>query len=180
MKLNIGCGMWGTLENPWSDPHAYNADFGGPLPGWVNVDYHAPPNLLPDHNFVQWNLNELPWPFGKDMFEEVRAYHILEHLDDFIIALREIHRVALDRALVDIVVPYAGTIGDAANPYHKHHFNHRTFEHFCRGVADTNDLDMRWRGFSIVRQFLREKGQEVFEDFIWRSANMQVMMRVVK
>jgi len=178
MKLNIGCGMWGTLRNPW--PGGYNSDFGGPLPGWVNVDYNLPPNIGPEHSFVQWDLNETPWPLLDSQFDEIRAYHILEHLNSFVEALSEIHRVALPRALVDIVVPYAGTIGDVANPYHRHHFNHRTFEYFCVGIADTNDLDMAWRGFSMVDQRLRETGDEVFQGIAWRYANLQTRMRVVK
>src|SRR3990172_7351523 len=167
MKLNIGCGMWGTTGNPWPDPTAYNSDFGAPLPGWVNVDYHLPHGILPEHNFVQHDLNVIPWPFESNSFDEVRAYHILEHLVDLLSVMREVHRVALPDAKVDIVVPYAGTVGDVGNMAHRSHFNHRTFTYLCEGV-ETNDLDFGKKLFRMVRQFLREQTFEVFGGIDWR------------
>jgi hypothetical protein len=94
--------------------------------------------------------------------------------------MREIHRVARSGALVDIVVPYANTLHDVANPYHKHRFNHLTFLYFCCGHGPTNDLDLAWRGFLFVEHRLREVGQEEWEGFVWRLANYQVKLRVVK
>jgi len=180
MKLNLGCGMWGTVLNPWPPEAPANFDFGAPLPAWVNVDYHRPPNLSPGVVFVEHDLNALPWPFPDNTFDEIRAYHILEHLTDVVTVMREIRRVAINGAKVDIVVPYAGTLNDISNPQHRHHFHHRTFEWFCQNAGDTNDLDFAERGFVMISQHLREKGQEDFQGITWRIANLQTVLQVVK
>ena len=81
-KLNIGCGKY-------------------KLPGFHNID--SWPGATPDQ-FV--NLDELPLPFEDNTFEEVRADHVLEHLNNPFGLILELHRVCVPGALIRIKVPH--------------------------------------------------------------------------
>ncbi len=87
---------------------------------------------MPD---VLWDLNKFPYPFEDNTFDEILAYSILEHLDNVVKAMEEIHRIAKPGALVDIAVPYWDGYGFATDPTHKTMFTEDTFEFFT-GKAD--------------------------------------------
>lgn len=72
------------------------------------------------------NLNDLPWPFDDNTFDEVYAHSILEHLDNFIRTMEEIHRVSKPGALVHIIVPYYRFV-NAYSPAHRTFFTEYTF-----------------------------------------------------
>ena len=38
---------------------------------------------------VVHNLNDLPWPWGEDRFDEIIALDVLEHLDEFFPVMEE-------------------------------------------------------------------------------------------
>src|SRR4051812_33063329 len=67
------------------------------LPGAVNLDVTL--DTSPD---VVHDLNRRPWPFPDDSFREVVALDVIEHLDDVIGSMEEIHRVCRDGAVVRI------------------------------------------------------------------------------
>lgn len=82
-RLNLGCGSYKE-------------------PGFLlNVD--GDPLAKPD---LVLNLDEMPYPFPDDYFEEIRAYHVLEHLSNPFAVMREIHRILAPNGLVIIRVPH--------------------------------------------------------------------------
>ncbi len=108
MKLNLGCG-----------PHA--------LPGFVNLDVYQFPGVTTVHD-----LNNYPYPFADNSFDEIFASHILEHLDDFVGAMKELHRIAKPGAKIKIKAPYFSGPG-AYRVSHKHFFFHlETFNYFTK------------------------------------------------
>lgn len=92
MRLNLGCGF-------------------NKLDGYVNVDVE--PSCKPD---VVHNLEATPWPWPSGSIDEIRAYHVLEHVGQqpvaFIRIIKEIHRILVDGGKLDIVTP------------HEHHDNY--------------------------------------------------------
>ncbi len=110
-KLQLGCGL-------------------AKREGYINVD--SIEAVKPD---VLWNLNEFPYPFDDNTFEEVLAYSILEHLDDVVKVMEELHRIMKPNAILDITVPYWDGFGFASDPTHKTMFTEHTFEFFT-GKAD--------------------------------------------
>ena len=82
MKLNIGSGY-----------KRYD--------GFLNVD--DDPLVSPD--FVV-NLETGKLPFEDNSVEEIKAHHILEHIENFIPLMQEFYRVCKHGAIIDIVAPH--------------------------------------------------------------------------
>ena len=110
-KLNLGCGV-------------------GKLEGYVNVDSASAVN--PD---VVWDLNDIPYPFEDNRFDEILAFSVLEHLNDTVKVMEEWHRIASPGAMLDIRVPYWDGYGFATDPTHKNMFTEATFDFFT-GKSD--------------------------------------------
>lgn len=86
MRLNLGCG-------------------GRKFPDWINVDKF--PTCGPDQVV---DLEQFPWPWPDDSVDEVRMYHVLEHLGAetgvYLGIIKELYRVCRDNAAIHIIVPH--------------------------------------------------------------------------
>jgi SAM-dependent methyltransferase len=94
------------------------------IPGFINVD-------IASHADVQIDLNKEALPFEDNSVDLVFSYHTLEHLDNYLFALSEIHRVLKHNGIFLLGVPYVTlTKFNLVNPYHKQHFNEHSFRFF--------------------------------------------------
>jgi len=105
-KLNLGCGK-------------------NILPGWVNMDWH--PRLKPD---VVHDLNQFPYPFPDQAFEEILCQEVLEHLDDVVRVMEELHRLLKPGGKLKIIVPHYSCSNAYTDPTHKHFFGMRSMDYF--------------------------------------------------
>ena len=140
--LNLGCG----------NKH---------IAGAVNVDAVA--STGPD---VVHDLNQRPWPLPDDRFSEVHAYDVIEHLDDVVKTMEEIHRVCRHRAIVRITVPHFSSANTFTDPTHRHQFSSRSF-HYVTGEHDFS--------FYTQSRFSRRASAIVFQpsvlnSMVWRLA----------
>jgi len=120
-----------------------------PEPDAVNVDIAA--DTSPD---VVHDLDERPWPLPSDHFDEVLAYDVIEHLDDVIATLEEVHRVCRDGAVVRITVPHFSSANAFTDPTHRHYFGWVSL-HYVTGEHDFafyTRARFRRRASSIVFQ----------------------------
>jgi len=129
MKLNIGSGIY-------------------PAQGYINldIDKSVNPDIVRD---ITRGL-----PFCDEHFDEVRAYHFLEHLspENFLFALGEVYRVLIHGGIFDIIVP----LGITDDPTHKIFFTDRSFNVFL----DKNSQYYYKRGMiwtKIQSQILEQK-----------------------
>ena len=97
--------------------------------GAVNVDCNA--GVVAD---VTHDLNRRPWPFADNSFSEVLAYDVIEHLDDVVAAMEEIHRVCQPGARVKITVPHFSCANAFTDITHRHHFGWFCFGYFTGGA----------------------------------------------
>lgn len=81
-KLNLGCGEFKKE-------------------GYVNLDYID--DLDPD---VVHDLNVFPYPFESNRFRLIEANHVLEHLDNPFMAMKEFHRLLAGDGELIIRVPH--------------------------------------------------------------------------
>lgn len=140
--LNLGCGL----------KH---------VPGAVNLDVTAA--TKPD---VVHDLNVRPWPFEADTFDEVRANDVIEHLDDLLATMEELHRVCAPGAVVSITVPHYSSPNAFTDPTHRHYFSLFSFHYFTG--------ENQFPFYTSVR-FSRRASQLVFHPtllnkIVWRLA----------
>ncbi len=100
--------------------------------GAVGLDYCAESGAD-----VVWDVNKVPWPFPSDTFCRVHMSHIIEHVDDVIEAMREVHRVARNAADIFITTPHFSSHNSYTDPTHKHHLAAATFEYFTNREFQT-------------------------------------------
>jgi SAM-dependent methyltransferase len=104
-KLNIGCGE-------------------KRIPDALNIDFN--PAVHPD---IVHDLNKLPWPFERNSFVEVLAFDVMEHCDDVVRTMDEIHRVCSPDASVRITVPHFSCSNAYTDPTHRHFFGYESFDY---------------------------------------------------
>ena len=104
-KLNVGAGL------------TY-------IPGFVNIDVSPKADVTLD-------LSQDVLPFDDSSVDLVFSYHTLEHLENYLFALGEIHRVLRHGGRFLLGLPYATHAdGHLVNPYHRHSFNESSFDFF--------------------------------------------------
>lgn len=102
-KLDLGCGR-------------------NKAPGSIGVDSN-PGATAAD---VIADLNH-PLPFPDSSFDEVRAVHVIEHVNDIMKAVAEIHRVARSGGLVYLATPHYTDSNSWRDPTHRWHLNTYSF-----------------------------------------------------
>jgi len=104
-NLNLGCG-WDYRD------------------GWHNVDIRESVN--PDEVV---DLDVRPWPWPDNHFEHVRAWNVLEHVEDFHETLHELHRVVQPGGTIAVAFPHPAGRSQWVDPTHRHQIVPETFEH---------------------------------------------------
>lgn len=102
------------------------------------------------------DLNVFPYPFKDNEFDGIICNQVLEHLNDVIKVMEEIHRISKPGALVKIWVPHFSSADAYGDPTHKHFFSARSFDYFTGDIPE-------FQYYSKVRY----KKQKVMIDF-WR------------
>jgi SAM-dependent methyltransferase len=96
------------------------------MPGFYNVDLVELPGVD-----VLADLNEPFDALPDDSVQAIYCRHTLEHVDNFIGLLGEIHRVVRPRGTIDIVVPHFSNPYYYSDPTHVRFFGLYTFFYFC-------------------------------------------------
>jgi SAM-dependent methyltransferase len=113
------------------------------VPGSVGVD--ANPTTKAD---VIHDLNVFPYPFPSNEFDAVIAEHVLEHLENVIGVMEEIHRIAKPGAKVFIEVPHYTSQDFYTDPTHRHSFTSTSMDYFIPGSGGLYDF-----GYSATARF---------------------------
>lgn len=110
-KLNLGCG--GDIKK-----------------GYINLDMRKAPGVDIVHD-----LNKFPYPFEDNEFDEIVAYNILEHVDNMLKTMEELHRILKQGGKLDIITPHYNGPMAWGNPEHRRGYGHDTFFYFVKGYA---------------------------------------------
>src|SRR3989344_4898284 len=115
--------------------------------GYVNMDV-----LKISGVDVVHNLNKFPYPFKNNEFDEVYASHVLEHLDDFIIVMKELKRICKPGALIKIRGPHFSCGVAYRDPTHKRLFSYHTFDYFTEECFyDLPNFKIKYRKLNFTR-----------------------------
>jgi SAM-dependent methyltransferase len=88
------------------------------------------------HADVLHDLNITPYPFPENHFDEIVCDNVLEHLDNVVNVIEELHRIAKPDARLTIVVPFYAHRNANTDPTHKHFFGVHSFDYFVDGTAN--------------------------------------------
>lgn len=96
------------------------------VPGAIGVDQVALEGVD-----VVCDLGKFPWPFQNDEFDRVHANHFLEHCEDVVAAICELHRITRSgEGRISIRVPHYTSWNYYADLTHRVPFSYRSFDHF--------------------------------------------------
>lgn len=76
------------------------------------------------------NLNIFPYPFNDNEFDEIYLDNVLEHLDNPMEVMEEVHRICKAGGNVKVIVPYFRSVWAFIDPTHKHFFTVDSFAYF--------------------------------------------------
>jgi len=107
VKINLGCGR-------------------EILKDYINLDIVQLEGIDIVHN-----LDEFPYPFVDNMFDEVRMKSIMEHLENVQKTLEELWRISKPNAIIIIRVPHFSSLGAFVDPTHKRFFTYYSFDYYC-------------------------------------------------
>jgi SAM-dependent methyltransferase len=163
------------------------------IPGALGIDVVAGTQADIVHD-----LNRFPWPVADDAFEVIRLWSVLEHLDDTLGVLREVHRVARAGATVIIGVPHFSSANAFTDPTHRHFFSGRFLDYLVPGTelhelygfyGDTRfqmqerrvTLSPFWARLRLTRFLNRRLNwYETYLCYLIRGADIQLKLSVVK
>ena len=106
MKLDVGCG-------------------DAKVEGAIGLDCVGLPGVDVVHD-----LNQYPWPFENDSFDEIYLNEVIEHLPNTIKVMEEIYRICKPTGKVHIRVVYWNHMHSISDPQHVSFFNETTWEFF--------------------------------------------------
>jgi predicted SAM-dependent methyltransferase len=136
-KLNLGCGK--DIKE-----------------GFVNLDSVKNPGVDIVHD-----LNKTPWPLKDNEFDYIFASSTIEHLDNLILVMEEIHRICKNKARIEIIVPHFSSLGAYIDPTHKKFFSYYSFDYFTNNFDYNFYTEVR---FNIIkRKIVYGKGLFFFE-----------------
>lgn len=98
-------------------------------PGWVNLDSSS---AIPGVDVVH-DLDTLPLPFPSERFTHILAQDVLEHLQDPVGTLRELHRILRVGGRLTIRVPHFTSRNNWTDPTHRNRFAIEWFDFFVQG-----------------------------------------------
>jgi SAM-dependent methyltransferase len=97
---------------------------------------------------------EAPLPFRSHTLRRVFCFDVLEHVNDLLSVMCEIHRVLEPGGTVLITTPHFSCANSYADPTHKRRFAWGSFDYFTEGYR-LSDCSAR---FKIARRIIRFHG----------------------
>ena len=76
------------------------------------------------------DLNVFPYPFESSSAEAIYLDNVLEHLEDVVATMEEVHRIGQGGCIVRIDVPYFRSRWSALDPTHRHAFTSGSMAYF--------------------------------------------------
>jgi len=96
------------------------------IPEAIGVDRVAIENYVD----VVHNLDTIPYPFESCSVKEIHMYHVLEHLNDPIKKMEELHRILKPEGLIYLRVPHFSSMGAFSDLTHIRPFGFTSFDCF--------------------------------------------------
>lgn len=93
--------------------------------GSIGVDYSD----RHDADIIH-DLNVFPYPFADNSIDQVYLDNVLEHLDNPMAVMAEVHRICKNGAEIKVIVPYFRSAWAFIDPTHQHFFTVDSFAYY--------------------------------------------------
>jgi SAM-dependent methyltransferase len=93
------------------------------FPGSIGLDIS--PDTAAD---VVHNLDERPFPFDDNSFDQVLLQDVIEHVEEPIAVMEELHRICRPNARIQLRTPHFSSVLAYGDPTHKHYFSRIAIE----------------------------------------------------
>ena len=161
--LDLGCGPHGKKE------------------GSVGLDVRPAP-----HVDVVHDLNQYPYPFPSDEFDQIEMSHIIEHITRPLHLMNEVHRIAKPGATIRIITPHYSSQLSYGDLEHYHHFGYITFLtlqntglfSIQRHKLHFTDL-YKVFGINLLGNWFPRRWEKYFA-FIFPALYVEVFLQVIK
>ncbi len=100
------------------------------FPGAIGADLNRR-----SHADVICNLAGFPYPFRPNSFDHIVCDNVVEHLEEVVAAMQEIHRILKPGGDVLILSPHFSSDDSYADVTHRHSFSIRAFDEFLAQVS---------------------------------------------
>jgi SAM-dependent methyltransferase len=100
-------------------------------PGAIGADLNRR-----SHADVILDLDQLPLPFHDNSFDSLVANSVVEHVEDIVRFMEEVHRVCRPGARVHLVTPHFSSADAYADPTHRHYLSLRSFDYFTGAMPE--------------------------------------------
>jgi SAM-dependent methyltransferase len=98
---------------------------------------------------VASDLDIYPWSWNSNYADTIYCIDVIEHLQNVVRALEEIHRILVPSGLLHLQVPGAHSQISFRDPTHLHFFTMESFDYFVPGTELEKDYGfysrMRWK-----------------------------------
>jgi len=120
------------------------------------------------------DMNEVPWPFEDNTFEEIVLDDVLEHSNNFLGVLKELYRVGNNGCIVKISVPHFSSDNMYTDPTHTTFFSSRSFNYFDKSLGYKHNFYLQDVNFKIKKvhlsfreYFTHDGNKPFFNPFKW-------------
>lgn len=117
------------------------------------------------------DLNDTPWPFPDNSFDIVIAEHVVEHLQDVVRTVEEVHRILRPGGVWYVEVPHFSSHHQHTDPTHLHSFGARSFDYFVPAAGGVYSFHYARADFRKRLARLNGPKRSMLHRLLYRLAN---------
>lgn len=145
-------------------------------PGAIGMDVNPRTNADVIHD-----LDDLPYPFADDQFDEIIGRHVIEHVRDPMSVMIELHRITRAGGIIKLVAPHWTNPDWSTDLTHRNHLNSYSFRNFLDDRAlfpFYTDVRFRQRRVHVtVLNLWKVLGFEFFINLDQRFSSMRFLRK---
>lgn len=100
-------------------------------PGSTGLDFNPRTNADVIHD-----MNVAPYPFPDDSFDLVVGNQVIEHVEDVLLVIAELYRVAKPGGRIVLDTPHYSDVASYTDPTHRRHLTTESFSYFTNTRDD--------------------------------------------
>ncbi len=143
--------------------------------GWDTIDFFKSYNPTILHN-----LEKIPYPIKDKTYDLITGFDVLEHLNNPIDVLKELHRITKQEGKIHLKVPFWNHAFAHGNCQHVTYFGYGWFEHFVKTYNIYEIKKIKYVPFSIFSWLLPHPRIRKYASYFFGSIIREIDVILVK